>query len=81
MNLYPRRNLFYRKQKPNIYRLFFLIVMILGGVWLIRQVDQGDVKPLFLPTPTPTRTSESYALEGDSQFTAGDMDAAIVASK
>ena len=79
MNIYPRRNLFYRKQKPNIYRLFFLIVMILGGVWLIRQVDQGDVKPLFLPTPTPTRTSESYALEGDSQFTAGDMDAAIVA--
>jgi tetratricopeptide (TPR) repeat protein len=53
--------------------------MILGGVWLIRQLDQGDVKPLFLPTPTPTRTSESYTLEGDSQFTAGDMDAAIVA--
>jgi tetratricopeptide (TPR) repeat protein len=79
MNLYPRRNLFYRRQRPNIYRLFFLIVMILGGVWLIRQVDQGDVKPLFLPTPTPTRTTESYALEGDSQFTAGNMDAAIVA--
>ena len=79
MNIAPRRPLFYRKQGPNIYRLFFLIVMILGGVWLIRQVDQGDVKPLFLPTPTPTRTSESYTLEGDSHFTAGDMDAAIVA--
>ena len=79
MNVYPRRNLFYRKQGPNIYRLFFLIVMILGGVWLIRQVDQGDLKPLFLPTPTPTRTSDSYALEGDSQFTAGQLDAAITA--
>lgn len=79
MNVSPRRPLFYRKQGPNIYRLFFLIVMILGGVWLIRQVNQGDVKPLFLPTPTPTRTSESYVLEGDSQFTAGDMDASIVA--
>jgi len=79
MNLNPRRNLFYRKQGPNIYRLFFLIVMILGGVWLIRQVDQGDVKPLFLPTPTPTRFAESYSMEGDAQFTAGDMDAAIVA--
>ena len=55
MNINPRRNLFYRKQGPNIYRLFFLIVMILGGVWLIRAVDQGNVKPLFLPTPTPTR--------------------------
>ncbi len=79
MNINPRRNLFYRKQGPNIYRLFFLIVMILGGVWLIRQLDQGDVKPLFLPTPAPTRTSDSYALEGDSQFTAGDMDKAIIA--
>ena len=79
MNVSPRRTLFYRKQGPNIYRLFFLIVMILGGVWLIRQVDQGDVKPLFLPTATPTRFAESYALEGDAQFTAGDMDAAIVA--
>ena len=79
MNLNSRRNLFYRKQGPNIYRLFFLIVMILGGVWLIRKVDQGDFKPLFLPTPTPTRLAESYSMEGDAQFTAGDMDAAIVA--
>jgi len=79
MNVYPRRNLFYRKQRPNIYRLFFLIVMILGGVWLIRQLDQGEVKPLFLPTPTPTRFAESYAMEGDAQFTAGQLDAAITA--
>jgi len=79
MNLYPRRNLFYRKQGPNIYRLFFLIVMILGGVWLIRQVDQGDIKPLFLPSPTPTRTSDSFTMEGDTQFTAGDMNKAIEA--
>ena len=79
MNVSPRRPLFYRKQGPNIYRLFFLIVMILGGVWLIRKVDQGDVKPLFLPTPTPTRFADSYAMEGEAQFTAGDMDAAIVA--
>ena len=79
MNVSPRRNLFYRKQGPNIYRLFFLIVMILGGVWLIRKVDQGEVKPLFLPTSNPTRTSDSYVMEGDVQFTAGDMDAAILA--
>ena len=79
MNLNSRRNLFYRKQGPNIYRLFFLIVMILGGVWLIRKVDQGEVKPLFLPTPTPTRYAESFSMEGDAQFTAGDMNAAIEA--
>ena len=79
MNVNPRRNLFYRKQGPNIYRLFFLIVMILGGVWLIRKVDRGEVKPLFLPTSEPTRTSDSYVMEGDAEFTAGAMDAAILA--
>jgi tetratricopeptide (TPR) repeat protein len=79
MNVTPRRNLFYRKQGPSIYRLFFLVVMILGGVWLIRKVDQGEIQPLFLPTFQPTRTSDSYVMEGDAQFTAGDMDAAIVA--
>jgi len=81
MNVNPRRNLFYRKQGPNIYRLFFLIVMILGGVWLIRKVDQGEVKPLFLPTPTPTRYADSFSMEGDAYFTSGDMDAAIGAYK
>jgi len=79
MNITPRRPLFYRKQGPNIYRLFFLVVMILGGIWFIRQMEQGEVKPLFLSTPTPTRLAESYAMEGDAQFTAGDMDAAILA--
>jgi tetratricopeptide (TPR) repeat protein len=79
MDVYPRRNLFYRKQGPNIYRLFFLVVMILGGVWLIRKVDQGEIQPLFLPTFQPTRTSNSFVMEGDAQFTAGDMEAAILA--
>jgi tetratricopeptide (TPR) repeat protein len=79
MNINPRRPLFYRKQGPNIYRLFFLVVMILGGIWFIREMQRGEFKPLFLPTATPTRLAESYALEGDAQFTAGNMDAAIVA--
>jgi len=79
MNVPSRRNLFYRKQGPNIYRLFFLVIMILGGVWLIRKVDRGEIQPLFLPTFQPTRTSDSYVMEGDAQFTAGAMDAAILA--
>ena len=79
MNVNPHRNLFYRKQGSNIYRLFFILVMILGGVWLIRQVERGEIKPLFLPTPTPTRSADSYAMEGNAQFVAGDMNAAIVA--
>lgn len=79
MNITTKRTLFHRKQSPNIYRMFFLIVMILAGVWFVRQIERGDVKPLFLPTPTPTRTASSYAMEGNAHFIAGELDAAITA--
>ena len=61
--------------------MFFVVIFILGGIWLIRSVQQGDVKPLFLPTPTPTRFATSYTLEGDANFTAGQLNAAIEAYK
>jgi tetratricopeptide (TPR) repeat protein len=54
--------------------MFFLTVVILGGVWLIRALQSGDVKPLFLPTPTPTRAAASYALQGDALFIAGQIE-------
>jgi tetratricopeptide (TPR) repeat protein len=74
MNIYQKRGLFRRRDEPNIYRMFFWVILILGGVWLIRAVNSGDIKPLFLPTPTPTRFADSYILEGDALFTAGKLD-------
>jgi len=79
MNILEKGALFHRKPRSNLYRVFFWICLILGGIWLIRQAEQGAIKPLFLPTATPTRTAQSYALEGDAQFTAGKLDAAITA--
>ncbi|OQY32274.1 MAG: hypothetical protein B6I38_04845 [Anaerolineaceae bacterium 4572_5.1] len=79
MNTHPRRNIFFRKPNTTPYRLFFLVVMILGGIWLIRQMETGAIQSPFLPTPTPTRVAQSYALEGDAQFEAGKLDAAITA--
>jgi tetratricopeptide (TPR) repeat protein len=79
MNVTGRRPLFHRRPDSNIYRMFFWVVLILGGIWLIRQVQQGDVQPLFVATATATRTSNSYILEGEAQFTAGKLDAAIEA--
>ncbi len=79
MNVPGRKPIFNRRPEPNLYRMFFWIVLILGGIWLIRQIDAGDIKPLFEATPTPTRNADSYALEGDAQFTAGKLDAAITA--
>ena len=77
MNIYNKRSLFRRRDETSVYRMFFFIVLILAGIWLIRSVQQGDVKPLFLPTATPTRFAASYTLEGDAYFTAGQLDAAI----
>jgi tetratricopeptide (TPR) repeat protein len=79
MNIYNRRSLFRRRDETSLYRMFFFVVLILAGIWLIRSVQQGDVKPLFLPTPTPTRFAASYSLEGDAYFTAGQLNAAIEA--
>lgn len=79
MNMYPRRPLFNRRPQSNIYRMFLWVVMILGLLWMLQQMNKGEIQPLFLPSPTPTRAAESYALEGDANFTAGKLDAAILA--
>ena len=74
-----QKNIFFRKPATNPYRIFTLLLMVLGGVWLIRQLESGAVRSPFTPTPTPTRAVQSYALEGDAQFAAGQLDAAIQA--
>lgn len=79
MNVPVKRNIFNHRSQPNLYRMFFWVVLILGGIWLIREIQQGDVKPLFQVPPTPTRTANSYILEGEAQFVAGNLDAAIQA--
>ena len=79
MNVNPRRPLFNRKPQSNIYRMFLWVVMILGGVWILQQMDKGEIRPLFEPTATPTRAPESYILEGDANFTAGNLNGAITA--
>jgi tetratricopeptide (TPR) repeat protein len=53
--------------------------MILGGVWILQQLDRGEIKPLFEATPIPTRAAESYLEEGDAHFTAGNLTKAILA--
>jgi len=79
MNVSSRRPLFRRRPQDNIYRLFFLILMVLFGVWFLRQMSRGAIESPFQPTPTPTRVAGSYALEGEAQFTAGNLDASITA--
>jgi tetratricopeptide (TPR) repeat protein len=79
MNVAPRRPLFNRKPQSNIYRMFVWVMMLLGAVWILQQVSQGEIKPLFEPTPIPTRTVDSYLEEGIANLKAGNLSAAIFA--
>ena len=73
MNIYQKRPIFRRRDESSVYRMFLWVVLTLAGIWLIRSVQTGDVKPLFLPTATPTRFALSYANEGDALFIAGKL--------
>lgn len=59
-------------------RVFLLLALLLGLLFLMRGFNRGTVQPLFLSTPTPTRTVDSYAVEGETHFAAGNLDKAIV---
>lgn len=70
-----RRN----KPKSNIYRVLVLVVLIVFFGAVLAGFSRGEVEPLFMPTPTPTRTTHSFVVEGETHFTAGNLDAAIEA--
>ncbi|HEX2980187.1 MAG TPA: tetratricopeptide repeat protein [Anaerolineaceae bacterium] len=68
----------FRKQKhhSNIYRVMALTALIVAGLVVFRDYKRGEVKPLFSPTATPTRTFVSYEQEGDTYFEIGKLDCA-----
>lgn len=65
--------------KSNIYRVLVLIVLIVFFGAVLAGFANGEVEPLFMPTPTPTRTTHSFVVEGETHFEAGDLDSAIEA--
>ncbi|HVP20866.1 MAG TPA: tetratricopeptide repeat protein [Anaerolineaceae bacterium] len=57
--------------------LLTLLVLVTGSIFLLRGIFTKEIKSPFEDTPIPTRTSSSYALEGETQFNAGNMAEAI----
>jgi tetratricopeptide (TPR) repeat protein len=78
MRVYNRRNLFHNPgRQSNPFRLVLWGILIIAGLSAMRGINSGDIQPLFLPTPTATRSASSYREEGTAFFNAGNLDAAI----
>jgi tetratricopeptide (TPR) repeat protein len=67
--------------RSNPYRVMILLVLIAVMVSILRGYAKGDIEPLFLPTATPTRTINSYVIEANTHFLAGNLEKSIEAYK
>ena len=67
----------FSKKKPslNFNRVLILVALIAVGIWFALEVNNpaGEFEPLFLPTPTATRTVDSLVQEGEAYFEAGKI--------
>lgn len=83
MNLTGKKITFHRKGPTYFHpaRILFLLTLIFGLAFLARAFDAGVIHRPFDPTPTPTRTNQSFILEGETNFRAGNLPAAIQAYK
>ena len=68
-----------RRKRNNPYVVLVLLIGIVFFGTVLTGIAKGDVQPLFMPTPTPTRTTHSFVIEGQTHFAAGNLDAAIAA--
>lgn len=59
------------------WRILAYLALIGGAFLIFRGYQQGAIQPLLVATPTPTRTSSSYAQEAQAHFSAGRVEQAI----
>src|SRR3989304_4300961 len=80
MRLTGERLPFGRMGRPaSPWRILAYLAAIGAGLMLLRSFQAGQVRPLLLATPMPTRTANSHIEEGRTQFSAGRLDDAIAA--
>ena len=63
----------------NLGRILVLVLLIGGGLFLLQMREAGQVQPLFLATPTATRTVKSFEEEATARVSAGNLPGAIEA--
>jgi tetratricopeptide (TPR) repeat protein len=61
------------------YRILILLGLMVIGMFVLRGIETEQIQSPFLPTPIPTRTANSFAMEAETQFFAGDLNKSITA--
>lgn len=69
-----------RRQRFNPLRVFILVVLV-GAAIYVNQVVVPVTPPLFVPTPTPTRSPDSYLTDARQMSAEGKFKAAAEAYK
>ncbi len=65
---------FRQRRTSNSIVVLVLLMLVVGGGFLVRAaVFTGEIASPFKETAIPTRTSLSYAVEGETQFNAGAL--------
>ncbi len=65
-----------RTRRPPVWRLLLLVGLI-GVLLYVNQVVVPATPPLFVPTPTPTRSPESFVSQAEDYYRAGKLTQAI----
>jgi hypothetical protein len=64
-----------RRRRSNPWLALALVALIAAGVY-VERVIVPTVPPLFIPTPTPTRSPATFVVQAESLFAAGKLDQA-----
>jgi len=71
----PHRDRLFQKKRhrasPYVIALLIALIMIL--LIILRDQQEGRITPLFMATPTATRTVDSFVQEAEVHFVAGDL--------
>jgi tetratricopeptide (TPR) repeat protein len=68
------------RRRTSPWRILFLLAAI-GGLLYVNQVIVPATPPLFIPTPTPTQSPESFINQGEDYFRQGKLTLSINAYK
>jgi len=69
-----------KTRRPSIWRIGALVALI-GVALYVNQVVVPVTQPLFVPTPTPTRSPESFVNQAQEYYQAGKLTLAVDAYK